>query len=139
MRKYPTNWNSWTELTDQERRNALGDVSFWANLTERQRQSFVDDADWQELRHVSEAKQAKLDSLVTLDEICQHLGLSAVQVYWLMSTRKLAGAFLVGGAWKFDRKKVDQWVERSGGIDAVRKDVEAQIEKHRAAQQAPAH
>jgi hypothetical protein len=135
--RYPESWESWHELNGAEQRNAVADTQFWSRLSEQQRQRFLDEAGWQDLRLVAEAKRAKLDSLVTLDEICQRLGLTSVQVYWLMSTRKLDGAFLVGGTWKYDPKKVDRWVERLGGVEAVRNDVEAQIERHRAARDAP--
>jgi hypothetical protein len=125
-------WQSWLELDEQARRNAIYEKEFWAGLTEDQKRIFLEQADWQEIRLVPEAKQAWLDGLISLEDLCKHLGLTEVQVFFLMSTRKLPAA-LVGGIWKYDRGKVDRWVAEMGGPDAVKKDVEAQIEKHRAA------
>ena len=129
-------WKSWRDLSEVERRLTLADKALWSKLSERQRESLLDEGDWQEIRLIPEARRAKLDSLVSLDNICKHLGLSAVQTYWLMSTRRLSGAFLVGGTWKYDVKAVDRWVEQGGGNEAVRRDVEDQMAKHRSARDA---
>jgi len=134
VEKYPSSWKSWKELNETERRYAVADGQFWAKLNEIQRQKFLEEADWQELRLVPDAKQAKLGGLMSLDEMCSQFGLTSTQVWFLMSTRKLP-AYLVGGVWKFDKSAVTSWVEKSGGLDAVRQDVEAQIVKHRGAQQ----
>lgn len=128
----PDNWDSWTDLDEEVRLGAIHDPEFWSSLSEAQRERFLEQADWQEIRLVPAAKQAKLEALVSMDEICAHLGLDDVRVYWLMSTRKLPG-YLVGGVWKFDRRQVEAWVEELGGVEAVRADVDDQIARHRAA------
>lgn len=136
------NWKYWLELPDLERRRAVHDPAFWDVLTEDQRKNFLIEADWQELRHVKgdgeqqRARETKLEGLASLEQVCEHLGLDHVQVYWLMSTRKLPG-WLVGGVWKFDLGQIDRFVEDFGGRETLRKDIEDQIAKHRAAQQAP--
>ncbi|MBI5509928.1 MAG: helix-turn-helix domain-containing protein [Deltaproteobacteria bacterium] len=127
----PSTWKSWVELPERDRRTAIADAGFWSQLSEEQRQVFLDTADWQELRLVPEAKAAKLGALVSLDAICKHLGLTEVEVYWLMSTRKLP-SFIVGPVWKFDTKSVDAWVTQMGGRDAVHKDIKEQMARHRA-------
>ena len=90
-----------------------------------------EEKEWQKLS--KEEKDAKLASLVSLDELCKHLDMTSTEVYWMMSTRKLPG-WLVGGKWKFDQTHVDGWVERIGGLKSAQTDVRAQIAKHRAAQ-----
>ena len=131
----PIDWKSWNELDETNHRASLADKTFWSKLSETQRQAFLNEADWQEIQRIPEAKQAKIDGLVALEAICQQLGLTEVQIFFLMSTRKLP-AWLVGGTWKFDKRSVEQWVEGQGGLKEVKRDVEAQIARHRS-QQAP--
>lgn len=125
-------WQKWNDLDELARKRAIFAPGFWEGLNEAQRGEFIDNADWQELRHVPEARTLKLEQLKTMDEICEHMGLTHVKVYWLMSTRKLRG-WLVEGEWKFDKTEVDRWVEGMGGLEAVQKDVDEQIEEHRRA------
>lgn len=125
-------WEEWNELDELSRKRAIFTSGFWESLSEQQRAHFVDNADWQELRHVKEAREMKLKNLWTMDKMCEHLGLTHVEVYWLMSTRKMRG-WLVEGEWKFDKVETDRWVEGMGGLEAVQKDVKDQIEEHRRA------
>ena len=128
-----TAWTHWLELPDLERRRAVFRDDFWSTLNAEQRESFLVQADWQELRHNAAAREEKLKRLAPLEKVCEHLGLDHVKVYWLMSTRKLPG-WLVGGAWKFDLLQVDRWVEDMGGRASVHRDIAEQISAHRAAQ-----
>ncbi|MCB9557784.1 MAG: helix-turn-helix domain-containing protein [Deltaproteobacteria bacterium] len=131
MSNTDSNWTRWSDLDQSKRRFLIADDGFWTKLSAAQRQSFLREAEWQDLRLVPEARQEKLESLVSLQEICSHLSLNDVEVYWMMSTRKLPG-WLVEGVWKFDKAQVDAWVEKMGGKSAVKADVTAQIEEHRA-------
>jgi len=129
--KYPAEWKSWYELTEQQKRYAIADKEFWSKISEEQRSAFLDEADWQEIRHCQEARTRYIDAHISLEEICKTLGMTHVQVYWMMSTRKLPGA-LIDGVWKFNPRNIERWVEKIGGKEAALKDVEAQIAKHRA-------
>ena len=122
-------WKRWSELSDSESRLAVGDPQFWSGLSQGQRDSFLAEASWQQIQLVSEAKQLKLSSLLSLEEICRHLELTDTEVHWLVSTRKLP-AWLVGGSWKFDKQRVDRWSENMGGAAAIRSDVKDQIATH---------
>ena len=137
-------WNHWLSMPDLERRRAVHDPDFWNSITDDQKKNFLVEADWQELRHVKGkgeddvlAREEKLSSLKSLAEMETHLSLTHVQIYWLMSTRKLPG-WLVGGKWQFDQGQVDRFVEDFGGLDALTRDIEDQIAIHRAAQDTPA-
>ena len=127
------NWSSWLELSESERRMAVHDEGFWPSLSPEQQQRFLAEADWQEIRLNPEAKQAYLDGLIPLEELCQRLELDDVELAFLMSTRQMPAA-LVDGAWKFDWLKVQGWVEGMGGLEAVHQDVEQQIREHQEAQ-----
>ncbi len=80
---------------------------------------------------IPEAKAVKLAGLVSLEAMCKQLDLTEVEVYWLMSTRKLP-SYLIGPAWKFDKKSVETWIAQMGGLEAVRKDVKDQVARHQA-------
>jgi hypothetical protein len=117
-------WESWDQLTAQERAQSLREADFWQQLSEPQRESFLSLASWDELRKIPDARMAKLASLQTLEETCERLTISSADIYWLISTRKLMGAYLVDGTWKFDRPWVDRWVEQMGGLEAVKAELE---------------
>jgi hypothetical protein len=117
-----------------ERRAAVFDPFFWVTLTESQRVCFLAEADWQEIRHVPEARASWLERLLSLEEICERLGIDAVSVFWLMSTRKLPGV-LRDGEWFFDPVQIDAYVADYGAPAALQRDVAAQIEYHRGARQ----
>ena len=124
-------WSFWQELPWLERQRAIHDPAFWRSLTDDQRDNFLVEADWQELRHVScgraiekdnaesdtiskaatgaveLARETKLRQLVPLEEICDRHQLDHVRLYWLMSTRKLPG-WLIDGKWMFDRDQISR-------------------------------
>jgi hypothetical protein len=79
------------------------------------------------------ARRAQLDRLVPLVVACARLELSATEVHWLVSTRKLP-SWLVDGTWRFDPEHLDAWVAERGGLAAVQADVKASMEAHRTAQ-----
>jgi hypothetical protein len=129
-----TSWSSWRERSERERKVSVLQEDFWSELTPKQQEVFFAEAEWQEIRACPEAKQAYLDRLISFEEVEHRLGLSAVQMAFLMSTRQMPAA-LVGGCWKHDWAKVEAWVEKMGGLDAVKNDVEQQIRKHQRGQE----
>ena len=53
------------------------------------------------------------DRWLSVDEICQHLGVSSDTVYrWI--DRSEMPAHKMGRKWKFKREQVDAWVEAGG-------------------------
>jgi len=60
------------------------------------------------------------DNLVSLDAICQHIGVNSVTIYTWISTKKLP-AHLVDGTWMFDKEQIDSWQKEAGltAADAV--------------------
>jgi hypothetical protein len=126
-------WSSWLELSERDRKIAVHKPDFWSSLTPEQQRIFFIEADWQEIRVCPEAKKVYLDSLLSFEEVCKRLDLTSVQMAFLISTRKMPAA-LVGGYWKHDWYKVQKWVEGMGGLEAVHKDVEEQIRKHKEGQ-----
>ncbi|MCC6750526.1 MAG: hypothetical protein IT371_22875 [Deltaproteobacteria bacterium] len=129
-------WTSWSALSETTRRVLLARATLWSELSADQREALLAQADWQELRLVPQARAEKLARLVSVEETCADLGVIPTELFWLMSTRQLAG-WLVEGVWRFDRGQVARWVEERGGPDEVRRDVRAQMAEHRAAQLAP--
>jgi excisionase family DNA binding protein len=54
-----------------------------------------------------------LDRWLSVEEICQHLGVSSDTVYrWI--DRSAMPAHRMGRKWKFKRDQVDAWVEAGG-------------------------
>ena len=56
--------------------------------------------------------QNETENLVSLDDICQHLGVDSVTVYTWISTKKMP-SHLVDGAWMFDVTQVDEWKQET--------------------------
>ncbi len=53
------------------------------------------------------------DRWLSVEEICQHLGVSSDTVYrWI--DRSAMPAHRMGRKWKFKREQVDSWVEAGG-------------------------
>lgn len=57
------------------------------------------------------------ENLVSLDDICKHLGVNSVTVYTWISTKKMP-SHLVDGAWMFDVAQVDEWKTEAGITEA---------------------
>lgn len=49
--------------------------------------------------------------IFTLDEVASYLKVSKRTVYRLAATKKIP-AFKVGGAWRFKRLEIDQWIKK---------------------------
>jgi excisionase family DNA binding protein len=55
---------------------------------------------------------AKLQSdILTISEVAAYLKIAERTVYRLAAAKKLP-AFKVGGAWRFSRAEIDQWIRR---------------------------
>lgn len=151
--KWRRHWHYWMEMHEYERRRAVHDPLFWNCITDDQKQNFLIEADWQELRHVrgledlrkhtawpererapeKSGREIKIEQLWSMAKMQEYLDMTHVQIYWLMSTRKLPG-WLVDGTWRFDKHQLDRYVDDFGGLEALKRDIEDQIAKHRAAQ-----
>lgn len=55
--------------------------------------------------------------ILTIKEVSSYLKVTERTVYRLAATKKIPG-FKVGGAWRFSRSEIDQWIRRqSEGSD----------------------
>jgi excisionase family DNA binding protein len=52
------------------------------------------------------------DRLLSVDDVCEYLGISRDTAYKWIETRGLP-AYRLGRLWKFKREEVDNWVEKS--------------------------
>ena len=67
------------------------------------------------------------DRWLSVDEICQHLGVSSDTVYrWI--DRSEMPAHKMGRKWKFKREQVDAWVEAGGAAANEARDSGADTE-----------
>lgn len=67
------------------------------------------------------------DRRLSVDEICQHLGVSSDTVYrWI--DRSEMPAHKMGRKWKFKREQVDGWVEAGGAAANETRDSGADTE-----------
>ncbi len=48
--------------------------------------------------------------ILTVEEVARYLKVTERHVYKLLSDRKIP-AFKVGGAWRFKREQLEQWIE----------------------------
>lgn len=61
------------------------------------------------------------DRWLSVEEICQHLGVSSDTVYrWI--DRSAMPAHKMGRKWKFKRDQVDAWVEAGGAAGDAREE-----------------
>lgn len=49
--------------------------------------------------------------IFTLEEVAAYLKVGKRTIYRLAAAKKIP-AFKVGGAWRFPRKEIDQWIKR---------------------------
>lgn len=56
------------------------------------------------------------DRWLSVDEICQHLGISKDTAYRWIDKQKMP-ANRVGRLWKFKKNEVDDWVRAGGAAD----------------------
>ncbi len=49
--------------------------------------------------------------ILTLSEVAEYLKVAERTIYRLAGARKLP-AFKVGGAWRFSRAEIDEWIKR---------------------------
>ncbi|MEQ8164717.1 MAG: helix-turn-helix domain-containing protein [Alphaproteobacteria bacterium] len=49
--------------------------------------------------------------IMTIKEVAEYLKLTEKTAYRLAAERKIPG-FKVGGAWRFRRSEIDEWIER---------------------------
>jgi len=56
------------------------------------------------------------DRWLSVDEICQHLGISKDTAYRWIDKQKVP-AHRVGRMWKFKKAEVDDWVRAGGAAD----------------------
>ena len=67
------------------------------------------------------------DRWLSVDEICQHLGVSSDTVYrWI--DRSEMPAHKMGRKWKFKREQVDAWVETCGAAANESRDTDTDPE-----------
>mgnify|MGYP002777313988 FL=1 len=62
------------------------------------------------------------DRWLSVDEVCQYLGVSKDTVYGWLNDRKMPG-FRVGRFWKFKRDDVDAWVRDGGAASGSDEDL----------------
>lgn len=61
------------------------------------------------------------DCWLSVEEICQHLGVSSDTVYpWI--DRSVMPAYKMGRKWKFKRDQFDAWVEAGGAAGESREE-----------------
>jgi excisionase family DNA binding protein len=65
--------------------------------------------------------QGASGEIFTLDEVAAYLKVAKRTAYRLAAARRIP-AFKVGGAWRFSRTDIDQWIKRQSmdGVDMVR-------------------
>ena len=51
------------------------------------------------------------EKLLSVDDVCDYLGIGRDTVYKWIATKSLP-AYRLGRLWKFKQKEVDKWVER---------------------------
>ena len=56
------------------------------------------------------------DRWLSVDEICQHLGISKDTAYRWIDKQKMP-AHRVGRLWKFKKNEIDDWVRAGGAAD----------------------
>jgi hypothetical protein len=111
-------WVSWQELPPEQQASEVARAAFWDDLQEEQRRSFLESADWPHLRKVEAARRRKLDALVSMRAVSDHLGLTIGRIYELMTTRGLP-SWLIDGEWRFDLAAVGRWLAGQGGRAAI--------------------
>ena len=60
------------------------------------------------------------DRWLSVEKICEYLGISRDTVYIWLSKKELPG-HKIGRLWKFKRAEVDEWV-RAGGASSTREE-----------------
>ena len=53
--------------------------------------------------------------ILTIDEVASYLKVAERTVYRLAAAKKIP-AFKVGGAWRFSRVEIDQWIRKQSSV-----------------------
>lgn len=57
------------------------------------------------------SKKSSEEAILTIKEVAEYLKVAEKTIYRLVGTKKIP-AFKVGGAWRFSRADIDQWIKQ---------------------------